>query len=177
MSRAHVSRRTFYAHFETKEDCVLATFGAASRCIADAVREAYVAADEWDAAMAAALVELMRVLAEYPHTARTCFLEIRSVGPAAAEPMTATRLTSTEACAWRSPTARVPPVEDMAFEMGIGGCSRSSAPASWPASHGHSSASCPRSPGRWWRRWRAPRRPPPSSPGSARSGRAAGHAI
>ena len=41
VARAHVSRRTFYAHFETKEHCVLATFGAATECIADAVRAAY----------------------------------------------------------------------------------------------------------------------------------------
>ncbi len=40
VARAHVSRRTFYAHFETKEHCVLATFGAAMECIADAVRAA-----------------------------------------------------------------------------------------------------------------------------------------
>ena len=31
VARAHVSRRTFYAHFETKDHAVLATFGASVR--------------------------------------------------------------------------------------------------------------------------------------------------
>jgi len=122
VARAHVSRRTFYAHFETKEHCVLATFGAAMECIADAVRAGYAEQEEWDAAMAAGLSRLMSVLVEYPQTARTCFLEIRSVGAAAVAPMTAARLMCTDALK-RGLDDRpgAEPLEAMALEMGIGG--------------------------------------------------------
>ena len=122
VARAHVSRRTFYDHFETKEQCVVATFGAAVECIADAVRTAYTAEDEWDAAMAAGLAELIRVLVEFPQTARTCLIEVRSVGAAAREPLRSARLMSTDAlrhAVSASPGAE--PVSDMAYELGTGG--------------------------------------------------------
>jgi len=122
VARAHVSRRTFYDHFDTKEQCVLATFGAAIECIADAVRSAYTAEDEWDAAMAAGLAELIRVLVEYPQTARTCLMEIRSVGAAAREPLASARLMSIDALR-HAVTAQpgAEPVSDMAYELGTGG--------------------------------------------------------
>ncbi|HEX5910555.1 MAG TPA: helix-turn-helix domain-containing protein [Thermoleophilaceae bacterium] len=122
VARAHVSRRTFYAHFDSKEHCVLATFGAASECIADAVRTAYTQEAEWDAAVAAGLGQLMHVLVEYPQTARTCFLEIRSVGAMAAEPIHAAHMMCIDAL--RSAVndrAGAPAVGDLALEMGMGG--------------------------------------------------------
>lgn len=121
VARAHVSRRTFYAHFKTKEACVLATFDAAIECIADAVRTAYAEEEEWDAAMAAGLSRLMSVLVEYPQTARTCFLEIRSVG-SSGPPIAAARLMCADALnrglGDRPGGAQADP---MALEMGIGG--------------------------------------------------------
>jgi len=122
VARAHVSRRTFYAHFETKDHAALATFGASVQCIADAVRGPYSAQDEWDAAVAAGLTELMRVLVEYPATARLCFLEIRSVGALAVEPMQAAYAMCTEAL--RHAVASrpgAPAMTDIALEMGVGG--------------------------------------------------------
>jgi len=122
VARAHVSRRTFYAHFETKDHAALATFGASVQCIADAVRAPYSAQNEWDAAVAAGLTELMRVLVEYPATARLCFLEIRSVGALAVEPMQAAYAMCTEAL--RSAVASrpgTPAMTDIALEMGVGG--------------------------------------------------------
>lgn len=122
VARARVSRRTFYDHFETKQHCVLAAFGAAIECIADAVRAAYTAEDEWDAAMAAGLAELIRVLIEYPQTARTCLIEVRAVGVAAREPLTSARLMSVDALR-HAVTARpgAEPVSDIAYELGTGG--------------------------------------------------------
>jgi len=122
VARAHVSRRTFYDHFESKEHCVLATFGAATECIAAAVRTAYSSEDEWDAAIAAGLSELVRVLIEYPRVACTCFLEVRALGTAAADQTSAVRSMCIDAL--RTGAADRPgaePVSDMAFEMGLGG--------------------------------------------------------
>ena len=122
VARAHVSRRTFYAHFETKEQCVLAAFDAGMERIADAVRAAYAEREEWDAAVAAGLARLMNVLVEHPQTARTCFLEIRSAGAAAAAPMTTARLMCTDGLRLvLGDRAGAEPVEAMALEMGIGG--------------------------------------------------------
>lgn len=122
VARARVSRRTFYDHFESKEQCVLATFGAATECIADAVRAAYRAEDEWDAAIAAGLAELMRVLVEYPHTARTCFIEARVAGAAADKQSASVRRMCIDALrTGASDRPGAEPVSDMAFEMGLGG--------------------------------------------------------
>ena len=122
VARAHVSRRTFYAHFETKEHCVLATFGAALECIADAVRAAYTAEDEWDAAVAAGLHQLMLILVEHPQTARTCFVEMRAVGDAAVEPLRAARGMCMDALR-QALTDRPdgPAADDIALEIGVGG--------------------------------------------------------
>jgi len=122
VARAHVSRRTFYAHFETKDHAALATFGASVQCIAEAVRSHYAAQDEWDAAVAAGLTELMRVLVEYPATARLCLLEIRSVGAMAVEPKQAAYAMCTEALR-RAAADRPggPAMTDIALEMGVGG--------------------------------------------------------
>ncbi len=122
VARAHVSRRTFYDHFETKDHCVLACFAAATECIADAVRTAYTGADGWAESMAAGLAELMRVLVHYPHTARTCFLEVRSVGAAAEEPLAAARAMCSDAL--YSALADRPgsrPATPLEVEMGLGG--------------------------------------------------------
>jgi len=122
VGRARVSRRTFYDHFESKDHCVLATFGTAVQCIADAVRDAHSREREWDAAMAAGLTELMRVLAEHPQTARTCFLELRSGTASADQALRTVRLSYTAALK-RTVAARpgAEPAPDMAFEMGVGG--------------------------------------------------------
>ena len=122
VARAHVSRRTFYVHFETKEHCVLATFGAALECIADAVRAAYAAEGEWDAAVADGLNQLMLILVEHPQTARTCFVEMSAVGDAAVEPLRAARSMCIDALG-RALADRPdgPAVDDIALEMGVGG--------------------------------------------------------
>ena len=122
VARARVSRRTFYAHFESKEQCALAAFDAATQRIADTARDAYLAEEEWDASMAAATTELVRLLVDHPHVTRTCFLEMRSVGPAASKPLSAARLMCTDGL--RRAVADRPgagQVEDMAVEMGMGG--------------------------------------------------------
>lgn len=122
VAHAHVSRRTFYDHFETKDHAVLSTFGASAACIADAVRAAYAAGVEWDASFAAGLSELVRILAEYPESGKICFVETRSVGAAAAEPLLAARVMATDALRRglaERPGARA--LDDMALEMATGG--------------------------------------------------------
>ena len=77
---ARVSRRTFYEHFESREHCFLATLGAGTQCMGDAVRSAYQGDGEWADRTAAALVELMRLMVEYPATGITCFVAAASAG-------------------------------------------------------------------------------------------------
>jgi hypothetical protein len=86
------------------------------------VRAAYRSEPEWDAALAAGLAELMRILVEHPHTACTCFVEMRHVGAPAAEPLRA----AGEMCigAMRQALSERPgaqPVGDIALSMGVGG--------------------------------------------------------
>ena len=123
VARAHVSRRTFYAHFETKEHCVLATFGAAIECIADAVRAAYsgaggvgrghgrrpVPADERAGAVPA---DRTHLLPRDPLGRRR--------GGGADHGGTADVHRRAAAASWATGRARAP-VEAMALEMGVGG--------------------------------------------------------
>jgi AcrR family transcriptional regulator len=77
---ARVSRRTFYEHFETREHCFLAAFGAGTQCMGDAVRTAYQDDGGWADRTGAALIELMRLMIEYPATGITCFVSVGSAG-------------------------------------------------------------------------------------------------
>jgi AcrR family transcriptional regulator len=80
VKRAHVSRRTFYEHFETREHCFLAAFGAGTQCMGDAIRTAYQVDGDWADRTGAALIELMRLMVEYPATGITCFVSVGSAG-------------------------------------------------------------------------------------------------
>ena len=82
---AGVGRNTFYEHFESKEDCFLATFDdgvdQARRRIADAVDPEA----EWSEQLRAGLRELLRLIASELALARTCLVESLAAGPAAIE--------------------------------------------------------------------------------------------
>jgi AcrR family transcriptional regulator len=81
LTRAGVSRPTFYEQFDHKEDCFLAAFDTA----AERLRERLRAAAEpggWRERLRAALGELVRFIGEEPEAARTVIVEARASSPA-----------------------------------------------------------------------------------------------
>jgi len=83
---AGVSRRTFYEHFEDKEQCFLAAYATGG----EAVLEAIVAAiatqpDDWQARLRVGLETYTCVLAAEPELARTLVVDVLGAGPRAIE--------------------------------------------------------------------------------------------
>ncbi|HEX2096381.1 MAG TPA: TetR/AcrR family transcriptional regulator [Solirubrobacterales bacterium] len=83
LSRAGVSRPTFYEQFEDKEDCFLAAFDAASarmrKHLDDALAEVESA---WRDRLREGLRALLHFVAEDPDAARTLIVEARASSPA-----------------------------------------------------------------------------------------------
>lgn len=80
---AHVSRRVFYEHFETKEDCYLAAFDAVFahlRTLMAAAAEPH--EDDWPRRVIAALGAALDFFAAEPDLARLCLIESPGAGPA-----------------------------------------------------------------------------------------------
>ncbi len=79
---ARVSRRVFYEHFESREECFLAAF----EVVVDHLRELLVAAVEpipdWPQRAIAAARAALAFFAAEPDLARLCLVESRSAGPA-----------------------------------------------------------------------------------------------
>jgi AcrR family transcriptional regulator len=82
---ASVSRRVFYANFESKEECFLAAFEAVVAHIRELVGEAVDSAPDWPHRATAAARSVLGFLASEPDLARLCLVEAQSAGPAVAE--------------------------------------------------------------------------------------------
>ena len=82
---ASVSRRTFYEHFDGKEECFAAAYEALDAYLAVLMGEAANAEAEWSDQVAAAFVALIGFLASRPNFARIYLLEAAVVGEAMAE--------------------------------------------------------------------------------------------
>ncbi|HWM63089.1 MAG TPA: TetR/AcrR family transcriptional regulator [Solirubrobacterales bacterium] len=83
LSRAGVSRPTFYEQFEDKEDCFLAAFDASAERLRE--RLAAVAGsdgDSWRPRLRRGLEALLQFIAEEPNAARTVIVEARASSPA-----------------------------------------------------------------------------------------------
>jgi AcrR family transcriptional regulator len=86
---AGMSKATFYEHFDNKEDCILALFGAATERILGAMTAA--GQDGAGARLAPAerqrrsVRALLDVMAEHPDYAQTLLVEIIGAGPRAME--------------------------------------------------------------------------------------------
>jgi AcrR family transcriptional regulator len=76
---ASVSRRTFYEHFEGKEDCFLAAYEMIADHLAGALAEAE-AEPEWPARVRAELATLLEIFAADPTVARFVLLESLAAG-------------------------------------------------------------------------------------------------
>lgn len=84
LTRAGISRPTFYEQFEDKEDCFLAAFDAAAGRMRQRI-EAAVAAEAdngWREQLRSGIAELLRFIADEPEDARTAIVEARASSPA-----------------------------------------------------------------------------------------------
>lgn len=81
---AKVSRRVFYANFESKEQCFLAAFEVVVAHLRELVAAAVEPVDGWPAQVIAATRATLAFLADEPDLARLCLVESRVAGPAVA---------------------------------------------------------------------------------------------
>lgn len=79
---AKVSRRVFYANFESKEQCFLAAFEVVVDHLRELVAEAAAPVEGWPQKAIAATRAVLAFLAAEPDLARLCLVESRGAGPA-----------------------------------------------------------------------------------------------
>lgn len=77
---ASVSRRTFYEHFSTKAECLVALYEAASRNALKVLQGAIDPAHEWQTQVEQALAAYLACMADNPALMRTLFIEILGLG-------------------------------------------------------------------------------------------------
>lgn len=77
---ASVSRRTFYEHFSTKADCLLALYEAASHNALQVLRDAIDAEHDWHTQVERALSAYLGGMAASPVLMRTLFIDILGLG-------------------------------------------------------------------------------------------------
>ena len=78
---ASVSRRTFYEHFATKSECLIALYEAASHNALGVLRDAIDPAHDWEEQVERALGAYLGCMAANPVLMRTLFVEILGLGP------------------------------------------------------------------------------------------------
>ncbi len=79
---AKVSRRVFYANFESKEQCFLAAFEVVLSHLHELVAEAVEDVEGWSQQAIAATRATLSFLSSEPDLARLCLVESRTAGPA-----------------------------------------------------------------------------------------------
>lgn len=77
---ASVSRRTFYEHFATKADCLVALYEAASHNALNVLRDAIDPSHDWHTQVEQALSAYLACMAGNPMLMRTLFIEILGLG-------------------------------------------------------------------------------------------------
>jgi len=77
---AAVSRRTFYEHFATKAECLIALYEAASHNALHVLRDAIDPARDWHEQVEKAMHAYFDCLAQHPVLVRTLFIEILGLG-------------------------------------------------------------------------------------------------
>lgn len=82
---AAVSRRVFYEHFETKEQCFLAAYEAVIEGLRERIAAAREQNDDWVEGLRAGIASMLRFLASEPELARLCTVEAFAAGPRIAE--------------------------------------------------------------------------------------------
>jgi AcrR family transcriptional regulator len=82
VQQAKVSRRVFYANFESKEECFLAAFEVVVGHLRELVAEAVEGIPDWPQQAIVATRATLGFLAAEPDLARLCLVESRGAGPA-----------------------------------------------------------------------------------------------
>lgn len=77
---AGVSRRTFYEHFQTKSDCFIALYEAASGNALKVLREAIDPGHSWQTQIERAVAAYLSCLVPNPALVRSLFIEILGLG-------------------------------------------------------------------------------------------------
>src|SRR3569832_791092 len=80
VAEAGVSRRTFYEHFDSKAECLIALYEAASHNALKVLRDAIDPAQGWQTQVDSALRAYLGCLASNPVLVRTLFIEILHLG-------------------------------------------------------------------------------------------------
>ncbi|HEU4944617.1 MAG TPA: TetR/AcrR family transcriptional regulator [Solirubrobacterales bacterium] len=82
---AAVSRRTFYEHFSSKDECFVAAYEAVMGELKARVSEAFDEQEEWPQAIKAGIAAMLEFLASEPNLARLCMVEALVAGPVVVE--------------------------------------------------------------------------------------------
>jgi len=82
---AAVSKRTFYEHFGSKEECFVAAYDMVMAQLCERAGQAFEREGEWPQAVRAGIVTMLRFLAADPTFARLCTVEALVAGRVAVE--------------------------------------------------------------------------------------------
>ena len=82
---AAVSRRTFYEHFDGKDECFVAAFDTVTGQLRERVEEAFKAEDDWADGISAGIGAMLTFLASEPNLARLAMVEALVAGPVVVE--------------------------------------------------------------------------------------------
>jgi AcrR family transcriptional regulator len=82
---AAVSRRTFYEHFNSKDECFIAAYDTVMTELNRRVGEAFEQQEEWPQAVQAGLAAMLDFLISEPHLARLSMVEALVAGPVVVE--------------------------------------------------------------------------------------------
>jgi AcrR family transcriptional regulator len=82
---AAVSRRTFYEHFSSKDECFVAAYDTVMAELRERVDEAFNAEEEWPQAVRAGIAAMLDFLTAEPHLARLSMVEALVAGPVVVE--------------------------------------------------------------------------------------------
>lgn len=82
---ASVSRRTFYEHFSSKDECFVAAYDTVMEQLRERVSEGIEGAEDWPYAVKAGIGAMLAFLATNPHLARLCMVEALVAGPVVVE--------------------------------------------------------------------------------------------
>ncbi len=82
---AAVSRRTFYEHFSSKDECFVAAYDTVMAELRERVSQGFEEAGDWPHAVKAGIGAMLSFLAAEPHLARLCMVEALVAGPVVVE--------------------------------------------------------------------------------------------
>jgi AcrR family transcriptional regulator len=82
---AAVSRRTFYEHFNSKDECFVVAYDTVMNELRERVSAGFEEADDWPHAVRSGIKAMLSFLAAEPHLARLCMVEALVAGPVVVE--------------------------------------------------------------------------------------------